>query len=182
MLRRRGSLVGFLLPVLIAAANVPISPAGAAQSRPGGTGPAPVTEHVTDLGDVPPPGIAVSTVSDVRTGVDTELVGFDWRGNGNGALRLRVLTPAGWSPWQKLSSDGADGPDAGAPQVHGRNSAGPVWVGHGVQRVQFQVISGRLPGLRLHAIHSAPATSSSATGAIAPVRAGAAVPQPGIIS
>jgi hypothetical protein len=97
----------------------------------------------------------MGSVRDVRTGIDTELVGFDWDGTSSGEIRLRALTPGGWSAWQTLNGESISGLDPAAKAVgHSRSSAGPVWVGHGVRRVQFQIVRGDVPGLRLDAIHS----------------------------
>jgi hypothetical protein len=112
-----------------------------------------------------------------ETGHSTELVGFEWQGNHDGAVEVRVKQNGGWGDWQRVEGDPAEGPDEGSHERHPRTTAGPLWVGRGVRQVEVRVAEGTLAGLRLHALHSEEPKSSGGTEP-----AGGAVPQPGMVS
>jgi len=116
----------------------------------------------------------------VDTGHPTELVGFEWEGARAGAVEVRAKGPDGWTEWERVAGDPAEGPDPGSAERHDRTSAGPVWVGRGVAQVQVRVAEGSLPGLKLHALHAADPPAGGGLGRTAP--AGAAPEQPGIVS
>src|SRR5439155_23834092 len=92
-------------------------------------------------------------------------------------VQLRSFTASGWTEWISVDGEPAEGPDANSPEWRGRTAVGPIWVGHGVQRVQFRVVGGQLPHLRLHAIRS-----ELAGGGVLPAARAGASPQPGIIT
>ena len=109
----------------------------------------------------------------VDTGHPTQMVGLEWQGAEPGALELRVNSPDGWSDWQLVEGDPAEGPDVDSPERHDRTTAGPVWVGHGVDQVEVRVAEGSLSGLKLHALRSEDpaAAQRRGTGAGSPRRA-----------
>jgi hypothetical protein len=137
-----------------------------------------VAEHVTRL-EASGAVLPLRSVRNVDTGIDTELVGFDWDGSSQGEIQVRAMTSTGWSAWQIVDSDPALSPDVGSKEFRGRSSAGPIWLGHDVRQVQFQVTKGSLVNLRLHAIYSAPTPAATQPAAVA---SSAAVGQPAIYS
>ncbi|MEJ7763944.1 MAG: RICIN domain-containing protein [Acidimicrobiales bacterium] len=114
----------------------------------------------------------------VETGLPTELVGFEWQGETEGAVEVRARQGRQWGPWMLAEGDPDEGPDRDSPEFRGRTTAGPVWVGHKVSQVQVRVKQGPLEGLKLHAIRSedAPDPRGTIKGA------GAIVSMPGIVS
>ncbi len=116
----------------------------------------------------------------VDTGQPSELVGFEWQGRRPGAVEVRSLGPDGWSEWERVEGEPTEGPDIGSREHHDRTTAGPVWVGRGVERVQVRVAEGSLPNLKLHALRVAEPAAGAGVGAVRP--AGAAPAQPGIVS
>jgi hypothetical protein len=169
-------LLAGCLPVVVVGGLTTTS-SGAASIGAASSTSAPVAEHVTRLepsGSYPP----LRSVRSVSTGIATELVGFDWDGSSPGAIQLRALTSAGWSAWQTVDSDPALSPDVGSKEFRGRSTAGPVWLGHDIRQVQFQVTKGDLRNLRMHAIYSAPTPAATQPAAIT----NAGVGQPAIIS
>jgi hypothetical protein len=111
------------------------------------------------------------------TGHPTELVGFEWQGNTDGAMEVRAKQKGGWGEWQRVAGDPTEGPDATSKEHHATTTAGPVWVGKGVRQVEVRVADGTLSGLKLHALRS---EEPQAAGGTKP--AGAAPTQPGIVS
>ena len=70
----------------------------------------------------------------------TEMVGFEWQGRQKGALEVR--DPA-QGEWLHVDGDPAEGPDPGTVETHvDRTTAGPIWVGTGVRRLQVRVVEG----------------------------------------
>jgi len=116
----------------------------------------------------------------VDTGHPTQMVGFEWQGSEPGALELRVKSRDGWSDWQLVEGDPAEGPDLDSPERHDRTTAGPVWVGRGVDQVEVRVVEGSLSGLKLHALRSEDPPKGAGIGGTRP--AGAAPVQPNIVS
>ena len=116
----------------------------------------------------------------VATGHPTELVGFEWKGAQPGAIEVRAEGPDGWTDWQRVEGDPAEGPDVGSPEHHDRTTAGPVWVGQNVAHVEVRVAEGSLPGLTLHALRSEDPPASGGIGGAKP--AGAAPAQPTIVT
>ena len=114
------------------------------------------------------------------TGHPTQLVGFEWEGAQAGAVEVRAKGPDGWTDWQRVEGDPAEGPDIGSPERHDRTTAGPVWVGERVGQVEVRVAEGSLPGLKLHAIRSEDPPAGGGIGKAKP--AGAAPARPGIVS
>jgi hypothetical protein len=112
----------------------------------------------------------------VDTGIDAELVGFDWAGRSPGELEMRVRQEGGWSEWMHLPGDIDEGPDPGSPEHNGRTSTAPVWVGHDVREVELRVEHGRLRDLQMHAIDSEEVSGPGTRPA------GASTAQPAIIS
>jgi hypothetical protein len=116
----------------------------------------------------------------VDTGQPSELVGFEWQGAQAGAVEVRSLGPDGWSEWERVEGEPAEGPDLDSPEHHDRTTAGPVWVGRGVERVQVRVAEGSLARLKIHALRSQEPPAGAGLGGLKP--AGAAPAQPGIVS
>ena len=116
----------------------------------------------------------------VDTGHPSELVGFEWDGPEAGAVEVRALGPDGWSDWQLVEGDPAEGPDVDSHEFHDRTTAGPVWVGRDVERVDVRVAEGELSGLKLHALRAEAPPAGGGLGGTRP--AGAAPAQPGIVS
>lgn len=118
----------------------------------------------------------------VDTGQPSEMVGFEWQGSEPGAVEVRANGPDGWGEWQLVEGDPAEGPDIDSPERHDRTTAGPVWVGRGVDEVQVRVAEGSLAGLKLHALRSKdpPSGADGGLGGLRP--AGAAPAQPTIVS
>ncbi|MDQ6725828.1 MAG: N-acetylmuramoyl-L-alanine amidase, partial [Actinomycetota bacterium] len=114
------------------------------------------------------------------TGHPTELVGFEWQGAQAGAVEVRAKGPDGWTDWQRVEGDPAEGPDPGSPEHHDHTTAGPVWVGQGVGQVEVRVAEGTLTKLKLHALRSEDPPAGGGLGGVKP--AGAAPAQPGIVS
>lgn len=114
------------------------------------------------------------------TGHPTQLVGFEWEGAHAGAVEVRAMGPGGWTDWQRVEGDPAEGPDVGSHEYHEKTTAGPVWVGRDVGRVQVRVAEGTLSGLKLHALRSEDPPGGGGLGRAEP--AGAAPAQPGIVS
>jgi len=114
------------------------------------------------------------------TGHPTEMVGFEWQGNEPGAVEVRAKGPDGWTDWERVEGDPAEGPDIGSHERHDRTTAGPVWVGRGVTQVQVRVAEGSLTGLKLHALHTEDPPAGGGIGRAKP--AGAAPAQPGIVT
>ena len=144
---------------------------------PGGGDPAQISDKVQTLAA----GAAeVGWLRTADTGHPTELVGFEWQGAQPGAVEVRANGPEGWTDWQLVEGDPAEGPDVGSPERHDRTTAGPVWVGRGVSQVQVRVVEGSLSRLKLHAIHSEDPPTGGGVARAKP--AGAAPAQPGIVS
>ncbi|MGI8807796.1 MAG: peptidoglycan recognition protein family protein [Acidimicrobiales bacterium] len=116
----------------------------------------------------------------VDTGQPSEMVGFEWQGAQAGAVEVRAKGPGGWGDWQLVEGDPAEGPDVDSPERHQRTTAGPVWVGREVDRVEIRVAEGSLRGLKLHALSSEDPPGGAGFGATRP--AGAAPVQPTIVS
>ena len=116
----------------------------------------------------------------IDTGHPTEMVGFEWQGAEPGAIEVRAMGPDGWSEWELLEGEPTEGPDADSPERHDKTTAGPVWVGRGIGRVQVRVVEGSLPGLKLHALRSEDPPAGGGLGGAKP--AGAAPAQPGIVT
>jgi len=116
----------------------------------------------------------------VDTGHPTELVGFEWAGSQPGAVEVRAQGPDGWTEWERLEGDPAEGPDVGSHERHAVTTAGPIWVGRGVGQVQVRVAEGSLQGLKLHALHVEEPPAEGGFGRAKP--AGAAPAQPGIVN
>ena len=116
----------------------------------------------------------------VDTGHPTQMVGFEWQGAQAGAVEVRARGPEGWGEWQLVEGDPAEGPDVGSPERHDRTTAGPVWVGQGVDEVQVRVAEGSLKGLKLHALRAEDPPAAGGIGGTRP--AGAAPAQPGIVT
>jgi hypothetical protein len=115
-----------------------------------------------------------------ETGHPTQLVGFEWQGRDAGAVEVRALGPDGWTDWQLAEGNPAEGPDADSREYQNRVTAGPVWVGQGVEQVQVRVAEGSLRGLKLHALRSDAPSSGGGLGLTRP--AGASPVQPGIVT
>ena len=113
----------------------------------------------------------------VKTGIPTQMVGFEWEGETAGAVEVRARQGDGWGPWALAEGDPDEGPDTDSKEFRGRTTAGPVWVGDGVEQVQVRVKEGDLDGLTLHTIRSE--DRRPARGARP---AGAAVGRPGIVT
>ncbi|MGI9034360.1 MAG: RICIN domain-containing protein [Acidimicrobiales bacterium] len=111
------------------------------------------------------------------TGHPTELVGFEWQGNHDGAVEVRARQGKGWTDWQRVEGDPTEGPDPTSKEHHPITTAGPVWVGRGVRQVEVRVAEGALGGLKLHALRSEEPQAASGTKP-----AGATPAQPGIVS
>jgi hypothetical protein len=173
-MRFTGRVLVASLPVLVGAGLT----MGGARAA---TAPALVAEHVTRL--TPAGGfLQLRAEASVSTGINTEMVGFDWDGSAPGEIRVRGLSQTGWSAWQTADSDPALSPDVGSKEFRGRSSAGPVWLGHDIRRVQFQVTKGELPNLRLHAIYSSYTAPRPVAAEPAVSLAGGGVSQPPIIT
>ncbi len=114
-----------------------------------------------------------------ETGHPTQLVGFEWQGSQAGAVEVRAKGPDGWTDWQRMEGDPAEGPDVGSPERHDRTTAGPLWVGRGVGQVEVRVAEGTLSGLKLHALRSEDPPAGGVGGA---KPAGAAPARPAIVS
>jgi N-acetylmuramoyl-L-alanine amidase len=87
----------------------------------------------------------------LHTGRRFHLVGLRWRGHSEPSIRLRVRQPGkGWSRWERIHAEGADGPDPGRgePAV---GASEPLWVG-AADAVQYR-LSRHVPGLRLHFVN-----------------------------
>ncbi len=115
-----------------------------------------------------------------ETGHPTQVVGFEWQGAEAGAVEVRALRPDGWSDWERLEGDPAEGPDIGSRERHDRTTAGPVWVGDAVEQVQVRVVEGSLRGLKLHALRSEDPPERGGLGRVKP--AGSAPAQPAIVT
>jgi hypothetical protein len=114
------------------------------------------------------------------TGQPSELVGFEWQGAQPGAVEVRSKGPDGWSDWERVEGDPAEGPDVDSAEHRDRTTAGPVWVGRAVSQVQVRVAEGPLSGLKLHSLHSPDPQGAGGLGGLKP--AGAAPAQPAIVS
>ena len=90
----------------------------------------------------------------LHTEIPTQMVGFDWAGRSDGKLEFRVLSRSTWSPWTRVDSNLADGPDQTSREYRDRTTAGPVWVGQGTRDVQVRVVDGSRPRRRHHALRS----------------------------
>lgn len=168
------------LPAALAlaiAAAVLLAPALPASARPAiGSAPA----RPTDAGGVPTVasttfglatlGAAATTASatpevrhlDVADG--TQSVGLSWAGDAHGEVAVRGRTATGWTDWQDLHGDAAEGPDRTR-----RTGTQLAWLAtEGVNEVEVRVEEGPLPDLELQAIRAeAPATTSSASATTA---------------
>ncbi|MDP9019764.1 MAG: N-acetylmuramoyl-L-alanine amidase [Actinomycetota bacterium] len=112
----------------------------------------------------------------VDSGIDAEMIGFDWEGRSPGEVEIRVLRDGAWSDWIHVEGRIDEGPDPGSAEHDGRTSAGPVWVGDDVRHVEVRVDEGRLPDLEMHAI------DSEEVGGFGTRPAGASAAQPPIIT
>src|SRR4051794_35047025 len=113
----------------------------------------------------------------VETGLPTQMVGFVWTGLAGGSVDVRVQEGNGAQNWLHVEGDPYEGPDTNSKENRQRTSAGPVWIGADVRKVEVRVTSGQLSDLTLHAIRSE--NPPSAAG-IKPAEGMPA--QPGIIS
>src|SRR5207253_914277 len=113
-----------------------------------------------------------------RVRMPTELVGLQWDGAHSGAVELRILRGDRWSAWSQVEGDPAEGPDDDSREHHAHTSAGPVWVGHGVQAVDVRVVEGSLRHLRINSVRS----ENPARSALSLPPAAAEPGQPGIIT
>ncbi|MEA2702423.1 MAG: hypothetical protein QOD63_368 [Actinomycetota bacterium] len=115
----------------------------------------------------------------VETGIEAEMVGFEWAGRTPGAVEVRTRDGDEPGPWVEVHGDPFEGPDVGSPEYSGKTTAGPVWLGSGTKDVEVRVTEGDLPELKLHAIHSeTPKEPSGPTT----TRAGADIAKPAIVT
>jgi len=122
------------------------------------------------------------TVATVAPGGDVESLGALWDGAVTGTVEVRAHTAAGWSGWEAMEGNPAEGPDDNSPEHHTTTGAGPIWVGHGTDLVQVQVTAGSLRNLRLDAMHVALPATVAATVSAAAHAAGTSPGEPAIIS
>ncbi len=115
----------------------------------------------------------------VATGIETEMVGFEWAGRTPGAVEVRTRDGDDTGPWVEVHGDPVEGPDVGSREYRGKTTAGPVWLGTGTHQVEVRVTDGDLVGLKLNAIHSD--TPKEASGPTT-TRAGAAIATPTIVT
>ena len=115
----------------------------------------------------------------VETGIETEMVGFEWAGRTPGAVEVRTRDGNETGPWVEVHGDPVEGPDVGSREYRGKTTAGPVWLGSGAHEVEVRVTEGDLAGLKLQAIHSD--TPKEASGPTT-TRAGAAISKPTIVT
>lgn len=114
----------------------------------------------------------------VDTGLDAQMVGFQWEGRTAGSVEVRARQGDQWGEWVEVDGEPLEGPDPGSREDRrGRTSAGPVWLGSKVRSVEVRVAEGQLEGLKLHAIRSPAASSPRGVR-----RAGATVDRPAVIS
>ncbi len=107
-----------------------------------------------------------------------EVVGFEWQGHVEGAVEIRLRRGDGWSPWTELYGNPDEGPDPSSMENRATTSAGPTWIGRGVDALDVRVTEGSLAQLKMHLIHSE--VSQPRPFTISPATATPA--QPGIIS
>jgi hypothetical protein len=110
--------------------------------------------------------------------VGAEMVGFTWMGGTTAAIDVRGLVAGGWTEW--LSLDGApdEGPDHQSPERRGQVFAGPAWLGHNIETIEFRVVSGVAHYLSVHAVD----TESAPPQRLGVQPAGADTPLPFITS
>ena len=140
---------------------------------PAGNRRAPVVDHVTSVAH----GVARAGFT-TTVGGAFELVGFEWQGVQAAEFELRAQHGGRWTRWTAVDGSPSEGPDGGSREHHDRTTAGPVWVGTDVKRVQVRVATGALRDLKIHALHTAPNTSRSWVG----TPAGADPARPDIVS
>jgi hypothetical protein len=107
-----------------------------------------------------------------------EMVGMEWQGANGGGFQVRARHGDRWNPWTDVDGEPSEGPDARSREHTDRTTAGPVWVGTGVTRVQIKVVEGNLRGLKIHALHTAQPRIRGLTARLA----GADPDRPGIVS
>jgi hypothetical protein len=113
----------------------------------------------------------------VETGQPTQLVAFEWKGRTEGTVEVRTRNGDGWSDWAPVHGNPFEGPDAGSREHRDLTTAGPLWVGKDVRRVEVRVTEGELRELKLHALRSEAPRSPRGVR-----RAGGAPVNPGIVS
>src|SRR5438309_1727765 len=167
--RRRRRLVLVVLPAVLAAW---LATSGLAL-------PAPSVRHVLEARTLQLTNgeLGAGWSHAMRTDIPTELVGFDWDGTTEGAVELRARDAGQWGPWTRIEGNPAEAPDSSSHEFHNRTAAGPAWVGSGVRDIEFRVVEGSLPHLRVHTIRSEQSGGSQPS-----ISAASADPVPGIIS
>ncbi|HEX2043684.1 MAG TPA: RICIN domain-containing protein [Acidimicrobiales bacterium] len=134
----------------------------------------PVSDKVQTLSTEP---VRQGWRKSVETGQPTQLVGFEWKGRTEGTVEVRTRNGDGWSDWAPVHGDPFEGPDPGSREHRDFTTAGPLWVGKDVRRVEVRVTEGELRDLKLHALRSEEPRPPRGVR-----RAGAAPANPGIVS
>jgi hypothetical protein len=201
--RRALAIVPTALAVWVGAANLPLSPAAAKAGTMH-------TKIITLSGRdaLRTRSAAGSSTRDLRTppthatpgwsaaltvDAGTQAVGVSWTGAPTGEVDVRGHAAHGWTDWEPLAADPADGPDTSTGQ-NTRNAGGLAWFGRdGVDSVQVKVEHGSLGDLQVQSmryeepdtgssIGLAPAGASAASAsAAAATSTGATAAQPTII-
>jgi len=114
----------------------------------------------------------------VDTGIDAQMLGFQWEGRTAGSVEVRTRQGDEWGEWVEVHGEPLEGPDPGSREHRGgQTSAGPVWFGGSVRDVEVRVAEGELEGLEMHAIRSPAAAQPRG---VRP--AGGAVDRPAVVS
>jgi N-acetylmuramoyl-L-alanine amidase len=147
----------------------------------------------------------------VRAPKRFNLVGLRWRGAQRSRLELRVRRRgARWSAWERVSSEGDDGPDTGSSESHSRRPqqrrsqtvSAPLWAGE-ADELQYRIAAPSVPrDITLHfvntkgtataldslrsgfrrTVHGATTTVATLAGSLLGDRAHAETAQPAIVS
>jgi hypothetical protein len=105
----------------------------------------------------------------------TEAVAASWTGSPTGEVDVRGHGADGWSDWQLLQADPADGPDDSV-----RDAGGMAWFGRsGIDQVEVKVVEGNLADLQVQAMRYE--EPEAPTGLTRGATADAAVAQPAIL-
>jgi hypothetical protein len=134
----------FLGAILAAVSVVPLmQPASARLSQKG---------ILVERNDALP---GLQKVVDLHMGA--EMVGFTWMGGTSAGLDVRGRVGDTWTEWTSLDGAPDEGPDHQSAQRRGQVFAGPAWLGHNVDTIEFRVTSGVAHYLSVHAIDTEPA-------------------------
>ncbi|MFN8017731.1 MAG: DUF4214 domain-containing protein [Acidimicrobiales bacterium] len=125
----------------------------------------------------PPTKAAPGWSASIDVDDGTQALAASWQGAATGEVEVRGHDDDGWTEWEPLAADPADGGDHS-----GRDSGGMAWFGRaGIDRAELRVAHGTLQDLQVQAMrYEEPTSSGTITGLLQAPTAGAEAAKPTI--